>query len=87
MRNLEQITEKLSTHFEECGHIYLLSGGNFAFGAGLGALGKATGKEWIPGIPPIIDFLGSSYSPYYIFYGAGVAMNYLPEITTYLSTL
>jgi len=54
---------------------------SFGLGAGLGAIGKHTGEKYIPAIPIALDLMGGmSCAKAYLFYGAGVAMNYIPEI-------
>jgi|GEM_PF-3066270 len=64
---------------------------SFAMGFGAGKLGKATNHEEIPAIPVVVDLLfGSIHSMNpipYLFYGAGVACNYLPEIYQALQNL
>lgn len=54
---------------------------SFGLGAGLGAIGKHTSEKYIPAVPIAMDLVGGlSCAKAYLFYGAGVAMNYLPEI-------
>ena len=54
---------------------------SFVLGVGLGAIGKHINQEWIPAVPIAMDLVGGmSHAKAYLCYGAGVAMNYLPEI-------
>jgi len=54
---------------------------SFGLGVGLGAISKHTSEKYIPAIPIVMDLIGGlSCAKTYLFYGAGVAMNYIPEI-------
>ena len=54
---------------------------SFGFGAGLGAIGKHTGHNEIPAVPIAMDLMfGRPSFTGFLCYGAGIAMNYLPEI-------
>ena len=63
---------------------------SFAMGLGLGKLGKATNNEWLVLIPPAMDLFGGLHVSHivpYLSYGAGFAMNYLPEIYNAINNL
>lgn len=57
---------------------------SFAMGYGLGRLGTYTNHHEIPAVPIAMDVffggVGKNHVIPYLAYGAGVAMNYLPEI-------
>ena len=54
-------------------------------GFGLAKAGKTFDKEYLIFVPPAMDFIGGLKIKPYLFYGVGVAMAYLPEITNYVS--
>ena len=62
---------------------------SYSAGVGLGALGSGLDKEWIPVIPPVIDFFSAGIiSPgklvFYAAYVAGVATAYADKVYPYI---
>ncbi|KYK24494.1 hypothetical protein AYK26_06645 [Euryarchaeota archaeon SM23-78] len=81
--NLERIIEEL----KEKTVLAIPSTVSYLSGLGLGLLGKHIKKEWIPVLPPAIDLFGGSVNINTLFYGAGVATAYLPEIYQLLKNI
>lgn len=81
---LEKIVNNLKQGSITLGKKIVVPSISFAFGAGLGKLGNATNFKEIVAVPIAMDLFYGGVSKNhiipYLAYGAGVAMNYLPEI-------
>ena len=85
-KKLENIIESL----EDTAPYLIIPAISFLGGAVLGYVGKNIKQEWTPVVPPAMDFFWGTTPDFrrlvsYVMYGAGVAINYLPEINATLS--
>jgi len=83
----ERIMEKLGSSWKRTNKRILPLAGSFALGAGLGAIGKSTGEHFIPAVPPTMDLIFGNCDNLlkfeFLFYLAGVGLNYTSEIYLY----